>query len=269
MSGPETIEEAVAAMRAGDARALAGGTDLIPQLREGRRRAARIVDLKRIPELTAIARAARRRRVDRRGRDRDGRRTACGHRGRLSGRCRVGAADRRRAGPEPGEPRRQHLQCGAVGGRRAGADLPRGAGADCRARRARARCRSRRSSRGPAARRSQPGEMLVSILLPPAAPRSAGDLSALHAAARDGHRHRRRRGVAAARRGRHHRRGAHRAGLGRADADPRADGRAKARGRAAERARCSRRPAGSPRRMRGRSPTRAARPTIAARWWPC
>jgi carbon-monoxide dehydrogenase medium subunit len=52
---PGTIEEAVAAMRGGDARALAGGTDLIPQLREGRRRAGRVVDLKRIPELTAIS----------------------------------------------------------------------------------------------------------------------------------------------------------------------------------------------------------------------
>jgi carbon-monoxide dehydrogenase medium subunit len=52
---PETIEEAVAAMAAGDARALAGGTDLIPQLREGRRRAARVVDLKRIGALSAIA----------------------------------------------------------------------------------------------------------------------------------------------------------------------------------------------------------------------
>ena len=59
---PQTVEEAVAAMRAGDARALAGGTDLIPQLREGRRRPARVVDLKRIPELTAIT-ALRRRRL--------------------------------------------------------------------------------------------------------------------------------------------------------------------------------------------------------------
>jgi carbon-monoxide dehydrogenase medium subunit len=42
-------------MRNGDARALAGGTDLIPQMREGRRRAARVVDLKGIPELTAIS----------------------------------------------------------------------------------------------------------------------------------------------------------------------------------------------------------------------
>lgn len=52
---PGTVEEAVAAMRAGDARALAGGTDLVPQLREGRRRAGRIVDLKHIPDMTAIA----------------------------------------------------------------------------------------------------------------------------------------------------------------------------------------------------------------------
>jgi CO/xanthine dehydrogenase FAD-binding subunit len=52
---PETLDEAVAAMRGGDTRALAGGTDLIPQLREGRREARRIVDLKRVSELTAIA----------------------------------------------------------------------------------------------------------------------------------------------------------------------------------------------------------------------
>jgi len=51
---PETIGEAIAAMRATDARALAGGTDLVPQLREGRCRAAHIVDLKHIPEMTAI-----------------------------------------------------------------------------------------------------------------------------------------------------------------------------------------------------------------------
>ncbi len=51
---PETIESAVALMRGGNARALAGGTDLIPQMREGRRSVDRIVDLKRIPELSAI-----------------------------------------------------------------------------------------------------------------------------------------------------------------------------------------------------------------------
>ena len=52
---PGTVAEAVAALRAGDARALAGGTDLVPQLREGRRTAGRVVDLKHIPEMTAIA----------------------------------------------------------------------------------------------------------------------------------------------------------------------------------------------------------------------
>ena len=52
---PRTVEEAVAAMRGDDARALAGGTDLIPQLREGRRRTGRVVDLKCIAELTAIS----------------------------------------------------------------------------------------------------------------------------------------------------------------------------------------------------------------------
>jgi carbon-monoxide dehydrogenase medium subunit len=51
---PATIEDAVAAMQADGARALAGGTDLIPQMREGRRQVAFVVDLKRIPELTSI-----------------------------------------------------------------------------------------------------------------------------------------------------------------------------------------------------------------------
>ena len=51
---PETIEEAVTAMQGDRTLALAGGTDLLPQLREGRRSAARIVDLKRIAELVEI-----------------------------------------------------------------------------------------------------------------------------------------------------------------------------------------------------------------------
>jgi carbon-monoxide dehydrogenase medium subunit len=52
---PESIDAAVAALREGDARALAGGTDLIAQLREGRRTAGRVVDLKRIAELTTVS----------------------------------------------------------------------------------------------------------------------------------------------------------------------------------------------------------------------
>src|SRR5262249_32688777 len=51
---PETVAEAVAAMRAADVRPLAGGTDLVPQMREGRRRVCRIVDLKHVPDMTAI-----------------------------------------------------------------------------------------------------------------------------------------------------------------------------------------------------------------------
>lgn len=52
---PTTIEDAVAVLGRDGARALAGGTDLIPQMREGRRQVACIVDLKRIPELNRIA----------------------------------------------------------------------------------------------------------------------------------------------------------------------------------------------------------------------
>jgi CO/xanthine dehydrogenase FAD-binding subunit len=52
---PAEIGDAVAALQADGARALAGGTDLIPQMREGRRQVPRVVDLKRIPELTSIA----------------------------------------------------------------------------------------------------------------------------------------------------------------------------------------------------------------------
>jgi carbon-monoxide dehydrogenase medium subunit len=55
---PATIADAVAAMQVDGALALAGGTDLIPQMREGRRQAACLVDLKRIPELTGISRRA-------------------------------------------------------------------------------------------------------------------------------------------------------------------------------------------------------------------
>lgn len=53
---PTTLAEAVACLRVDGARALAGGTDIIPQLREGRRTASRIVDLKHVPELNTVAR---------------------------------------------------------------------------------------------------------------------------------------------------------------------------------------------------------------------
>lgn len=49
-----TVEAAVAALASGAARPLAGGTDLIPMLREGRRTADVVVDIKRIPELSRL-----------------------------------------------------------------------------------------------------------------------------------------------------------------------------------------------------------------------
>lgn len=56
-AAPLTISEAVALLAGGPGspRALAGGTDLITQLREGRRAASLLVDLKRIPELNQVS----------------------------------------------------------------------------------------------------------------------------------------------------------------------------------------------------------------------
>jgi CO/xanthine dehydrogenase FAD-binding subunit len=51
---PQTMAQAVALLRRGDARVLAGGTDLIAQMREGRRSVGCLVDIKRIGELTGI-----------------------------------------------------------------------------------------------------------------------------------------------------------------------------------------------------------------------
>jgi carbon-monoxide dehydrogenase medium subunit len=51
---PLTLREACEKLALPDARILAGGTDLIPQLREARRHAAHVVDLKRLPECLEI-----------------------------------------------------------------------------------------------------------------------------------------------------------------------------------------------------------------------
>ncbi|MBL8058345.1 MAG: xanthine dehydrogenase family protein subunit M [Anaerolineales bacterium] len=52
---PDSLEQTLTLLAGpGQAQPLAGGTDLLPQLREGRRPADRVIDLKRVPELNAL-----------------------------------------------------------------------------------------------------------------------------------------------------------------------------------------------------------------------
>src|SRR5512138_2877370 len=53
---PKSTDEVLKLMadKNGDARILCGGTDLIVQLREGRRKTKLVIDIKNIPELTQI-----------------------------------------------------------------------------------------------------------------------------------------------------------------------------------------------------------------------
>lgn len=55
-AAPTTVDEAIALLteKNGNARVLSGGTDLITQLKEGRRALELVVDVKRIPELTTM-----------------------------------------------------------------------------------------------------------------------------------------------------------------------------------------------------------------------
>lgn len=51
---PTSLDAALTILSSNEARPLAGGSDLIPQLRAGRRQTGKVVDLKHIPELTSI-----------------------------------------------------------------------------------------------------------------------------------------------------------------------------------------------------------------------
>lgn len=54
---PRSVDEAIKALSVGNERArpLSGGTDLLAQLKEGRRRLETVVDIKRIPELSELS----------------------------------------------------------------------------------------------------------------------------------------------------------------------------------------------------------------------
>ena len=55
---PRTLPECTALLAEDGAKALSGGTDLVPQLRERRRQARTVIDLKHVPELAAVTRSA-------------------------------------------------------------------------------------------------------------------------------------------------------------------------------------------------------------------
>ena len=147
-AAPKTLAEAVALLaKHGDqARILAGGTDIIVQLREGRRDADLLVDVKHIPEVNELTfDAAKGLRL--------GAAVPCY---RIYEHAEIAkaypglidavVADRRHPDPEPGQRRRQPVQ--RLAGRRhdPAADRARGRLRHRRAGRARARCRSSSSA---------------------------------------------------------------------------------------------------------------------------
>ena len=173
-AAPKTVAEAVAlfAEHGDRARALAGGTDIIVQVRENRRDVDLLVDLKHIPEVNELTlrpgpRAA--------PRGRRARATASTNIADIAARLprpdRRGVADRRHPDSEPGQRRRQPVQ--RLAGRRLhpGADRPRGGLPSSPAARGRARCRSRSSAPAPGRTVLGRGEFLVSLRLPPPQPR--------------------------------------------------------------------------------------------------
>ena len=191
---PGSIDEAVSLLAAesGPARVLAGGTDLLVQMRAGIVEPDLVVDIKRIPGMQPD-RAGEGRLSHRRRRALRRARRARGADEGLAGRGRGGEPDRLDADPGPRDDGRQPVQRLAGGRQRAGADR---AGAIGRHR------RPERPARGAGRGRSPPapgktslakGEFVVSIFAAGAAAAVGRCLSALHPAHRDGHRRGRRR----------------------------------------------------------------------------
>ena len=191
---PKTLEAAVALLSGanGPARVLAGGTDLLIQMRGGRVEPELLVDVKGIPEMTLDRR--RKRRVSfRRGRHLHGTGRARGVREGLARRDRRGQADRLDPGEGTRDRGRQSVQRLAGRGQRSRPDR-RGRGREHRRaqRQTRGAGRGHRHGTGQDLARQGRDRRLVPAAAAPAA--FGRRLSALHAAHRDGHCGRRRRG---------------------------------------------------------------------------
>ena len=162
---------ALLAAASGDARVLAGGTDLLVQLRAGLIEPELVVDVKRIPEVHEIAAEN--------GGFRIGAAVTGAELGEhaeveqaVAGRGRGGRADRLDPDPGPRHHGRQPVQRLAGRRQRAGDDRGRRDRARSSARAASASCRSRRSCIAPGKTSLAKGEIVASVFLPARPPRS-------------------------------------------------------------------------------------------------
>ena len=152
---PDSAERAaqLLAAEAGIARVLAGGTDLLVQMRTDVIEPDLVVDIKKIAELRTIKEEAGGLRIGR-GRDRRGAERACQTESDLAGHRRSREPDRLDADPGPRHARRQPVQCLARRRQRASAHRRRRQGRDRRPERpARNPGRGRRHGRAQAVAR--------------------------------------------------------------------------------------------------------------------
>ena len=166
---PATLDEAIRAFAAAGsaARILAGGTDLLVQMRAGSVKPGLIVDIKKIAEMTRDRGDRRRRLSHRRRRLRRGTRRASALRQGLARRAGGRQSDRLDAGAGPRLGGRQSLQRLAGRRQRAGDGRGRRRRHHPGAERAAANCRSRKCRQAPGRTNLVPGEILVSFTLPP------------------------------------------------------------------------------------------------------